>query len=443
MEHNSSYDSLAQYRREITGKLMCSHEHTVNLFKIKEQSLQRILGILFTTAPEQAYRHVYTLEARLSSKKREEMPKIMYKPGQAYSKESFAEFRLLAGLMHDEHRLYRKQPAGRKHNHTKKEHSRQKPNAPRIRSGSPHDRHLLESIALAYKLPIYYEEWDSLIQKVKKDPLIGTEARKSLYAAEKEYISARNRIVESNLRLVMGWMEKLGQKHGLVKKDIIQEGNLGLMKAADRFDYRRGIRFSTYASYWIKHNIYQAIDRRRLIRLPQHTDDNIRLLAEAEKGLRQKLKRAPDDKELAQRLGWPLDKIRLLRKCWLMPLSLHQVIPGTERTTLEDRIEDGESLERIESAAALTDYRRLQRIMYTKLSARERDIIERRFGIGGEELTLEAAGQRYAVTRERARQIEMNALRKMRKHFLESDGEDDDGKDVKEHGGENGKLEAA
>ncbi len=431
MEHNSSYDSLAQYRREVTGKLMCSHEQIVDLFKTKEQSLQRILALLFTAAPEQAYRYVYTLEARLSSQKREEMPKIMYKPEQAYSKGAFAEFRLLVGLIHEKHRSYRRQS-------TKKEHSRQKPNASRIRSGSPNDRHLLESIALAYKLPIYYEEWDSLIQKVKKDPLIGTTARKSLYAAEKEYISARNCIIESNLRLVMGWMEKLGQKDGPAKKDIIQEGNLGLMKAADRFDYRRGIRFSTYASCWIRHNIYQAIHRKRLIRLPQHTDNNIRSLAEAEKGLRQKLKRAPYDKEVAQQLGWPLDKIRLLKKCWLLPLSLHQVIPGTERTTLEDRIEDDESLERIESAAALTDYRRLQRIMYTKLSARERDIIERRFGIGGEALSLEVVGQRHGFTRERARQIETIALRKIRNYLLGGNSEDGKGQN-----GESGKREAA
>ncbi|MEW6028617.1 MAG: sigma-70 family RNA polymerase sigma factor [Chloroflexota bacterium] len=225
---------------------------------------------------------------------------------------------------------------------------------------------------------------------------------------------AREHLIKANTRLVVS-IAKRYMGHGVAFLDLIQEGNLGLMKAVEKYDYKRGFRFSTYATWWIRQTITRAIaDQARTIRIPVHMTDRIRQLYKTNHDLEQKLGRQPTVEETAAALGIPVRKLQWIMKVSWMPLSLESPVGDDEETELGQFIEDEFSPTPMQSAYQSMLKEKLEEVL-SSLAPREARVLRLRFGLDdGHMYTLEEVGRKFGLTRERIRQIEGRALRRLR-----------------------------
>jgi RNA polymerase primary sigma factor len=267
---------------------------------------------------------------------------------------------------------------------------------------------MMDSVSLDDPVRMYLKEIGRVSLLTAADEV---DLAKAIEAGSDE---AKQRLTEANLRLVVSIAKKyIGR--GMSFLDLIQEGNMGLIRAVEKFDYHKGYKFSTYATWWIRQAITRAIaDQARTIRIPVHMVETINKLVRVSRRLLQELGREPSDDEIAEEMGITSDKVREIVKVSQDPVSLETPIGEEEDSHLGDFVEDKEAISPSDAASLTLLHNEVEDILDT-LTPRERRVLQLRFGlIDGHQRTLEEVGKRFGVTRERIRQIEAKALRKLR-----------------------------
>ena len=276
------------------------------------------------------------------------------------------------------------------------------------------DEEIIPKLDLSVKTPTN-DPVRMYLKEIGKVPLLTAEEEVSLAKRiERRDMDAKRKLIEANLRLVVS-IAKRYVGRGMLFLDLIQEGNLGLIRAVEKFDYRKGYKFSTYATWWIRQAITRAIaDQARTIRIPVHMVETINKLIRVQRQLLQDIGREPTPEEIATEMGTTPQKVREILKISQEPVSLETPIGEEEDSQLGDFIEDQEATIPVDAVSEIMQKEELNHVL-DSLTHRERKVIELRFGLKGEHpRTLEEVGQKFGVTRERIRQIEAKTLAKLR-----------------------------